>query len=73
MMRDWMADQGLFWGPLTTTVLFVLLFVAVIFWIYRPGSREAYRRSAQMPLDGGAEDAPPEGTNYPKAPQAGPK
>ena len=33
-------------------LLFFTFFVAVVFWVFRKGSKQFYNQTAQMPLDG---------------------
>lgn len=42
-------------GPALVTVLFLALFIATLFWIYRPGSRRHYERQSLLPLEDSAE------------------
>jgi cbb3-type cytochrome oxidase subunit 3 len=53
-------DLAVTWGPMLVTVLFLALFIATLFWIYRPGSRHYYERQSLLPLeDGAAAPQPP--------------
>ena len=51
MIRNVMTDMGMTLGPTVALLLFVLLFILVMLWIYRPGSREIYEEEARLPLD----------------------
>ena len=51
MIRDWWADQGLYVAPALTLLLFLGIFLGMLFWIFRPGAREYYRRGANLPLE----------------------
>ncbi|MDH5751926.1 MAG: cbb3-type cytochrome c oxidase subunit 3 [Deltaproteobacteria bacterium] len=57
MIRSWLADQGLVWGPGFALMMFLLFFVAMLAWVYRPGSRRVYDQSAMMPLEDGSLDS----------------
>ena len=52
MIRTWLADQGFLWGPGTALILFLALFIGVLVWVFRPGSRETYEQEARLPLEG---------------------
>ncbi|PRP96600.1 Cbb3-type cytochrome oxidase component FixQ [Enhygromyxa salina] len=34
-----------------STVLFVAVFLGAIYWMFRPGSKQAYAQRSRMPLD----------------------
>ena len=51
MISAWLTDQGFLLGPAVALVLFFSIFMAVLAWIYRPGSREIYEHEARLPLD----------------------
>jgi cbb3-type cytochrome oxidase subunit 3 len=53
MIKEWVSDQSLLLAPAFAMVLFLVLFVVVLVWIYRPGSRRIYEREAQLPFDEG--------------------
>lgn len=51
MMKEWMGDTGqIVWAGFAL-VLFLGLFVGMLLWVFRPGSRGQYQERAQMPLD----------------------
>ncbi len=37
--------------PQITLVLFMLIFLAVILWVYRPSGKEGYGVASQLPLE----------------------
>lgn len=39
--------------PELSLILFMLVFVAAVVWIFRPGAKEIYRQRSGMPLDEG--------------------
>ena len=51
MISAWLTDQGLTLGPAVALVLFFGIFVAVLGWIFRPGSTQIYEHEARLPLD----------------------
>lgn len=51
MISAWMTDQGLTLGPALALLLFFGVFLAVLAWVYRPGSRQFYEYEARLPLD----------------------
>jgi cbb3-type cytochrome oxidase subunit 3 len=53
MIKEWVSDQSLMLGPAFAMVLFLVLFVVVLVWIFRPGSRRVYEHEAQLPFDEG--------------------
>lgn len=60
MMRDWLADQGLTLGPGFALLLFLVIFMGVLAWVFRPGSRRIYQEEAKLPLQDGTEGHPSE-------------
>lgn len=57
MIREWLTDQGLLLGPAVALFLFLGVFVAMLAWIFRPGSRRIYDEQARLPLDDGHRSA----------------
>ena len=55
MMDSALHPTLAFWGPGLALVLFLVFFVAIMIWVYRPGSRNVYQESARLPLE---QDAP---------------
>ena len=51
MIRPWLTDQGFLFGPAFALVMFFVVFIGVLVWIYRPGSRQVYEHEAQLPFD----------------------
>lgn len=51
MKSSWLADQGYLLGPAAALLLFMLIFAAVLVWIFRPGSTQVYEQEARLPLD----------------------
>ncbi len=43
-----------YWGTALGLTLFLGIFIATLLWMYRPGAREEYLRSASLPLEDGA-------------------
>jgi cbb3-type cytochrome oxidase subunit 3 len=54
-MSAWLNQNLTPWqqtaAPAATLLFFLAVFVAVLLWIYRPGSARVYARSAALPLD----------------------
>jgi cbb3-type cytochrome oxidase subunit 3 len=55
MIRTWLTDQGFLLGPAFALVVFFVVFIGVLVWIYRPGSRQVYEHEAQLPFDTGSQ------------------
>lgn len=51
MLRLVMESAGLSLWPAISLVVFMLTTLAVLYWIYRPGSADFYRRLGTMVLD----------------------
>lgn len=51
MLRLVMEGSGLSLWPAISLVVFMLTTLAVLYWIYRPGSADFYRRLGMMILD----------------------
>jgi len=51
MIREWVQDVASSGGAMLALVLFVVVFVGVLAWIFRPGSRRVYDRAARLPLE----------------------
>lgn len=58
---DFLSTYGLFLG-------LPLLFLAIVAWIYRPGTSRAYRADAEIPF---TEDAGKPGKDHPALPRTG--
>jgi cbb3-type cytochrome oxidase subunit 3 len=57
MMRDWWSDQAqIVWAGIAL-VLFLSLFIGMLLWVFRPGSRSQYKERARMPLDDDSREA----------------
>ena len=41
------------WGAAIGLVILLAVFVATLVWLFRPGSKAEYDRSASLPLDDG--------------------
>lgn len=50
MIKEWVSDQSALVAPAIGLVLFLVFFVAVLFWIYRPGSKSTYDEESQLPF-----------------------
>lgn len=50
-LSDVVGNSGLSGYAVVALVLFILAFLAIVWWIFRPGASGRYRRDAQMPLD----------------------
>lgn len=50
-LSDIIGNAGLSIYAQIALVIFVVVFVAIIVWVFRPGTRERFRRDAMMPLD----------------------
>ncbi len=51
-LLDLLSTYGLFLG-------IPILFLAIVFWIYRPGARRRYREDGRLPFADGEEGTPP--------------
>ena len=51
MIREWWTDQGLIVGPAFALLIFLAVFIGILVWIFRPGSKTFYDETARMPLD----------------------
>ena len=49
---DFLSTYGLFLG-------LPLLFLAIVFWVYRPGAARRYRKDGRLPFEGGDERIKP--------------
>jgi cbb3-type cytochrome oxidase subunit 3 len=49
---DFLSTYGLFLG-------IPLLFLTIVFWVYRPGAARRYRQDAGLPFSKGEETVPP--------------
>ncbi len=49
---DLLGTYGLFLG-------LPLLFLAIVFWVYRPGAAHRYRQDGRLPFAGGEEGGQP--------------
>jgi cbb3-type cytochrome oxidase subunit 3 len=52
-MRLVMEGAGLTFWPALSLVVFVITCLGILAWIYRPGSRQFYRRLGGLPLEDG--------------------
>lgn len=50
-LSDIVGNSGLSIYAQIALVIFVLAFLAILVWLFRPGSKERFRRDAMMPLD----------------------
>ena len=57
MIGEWLSDQGILLGPAVALFLFFGVFLGMLAWIFRPGSRQVYDRHARLPLDDGHRSA----------------
>lgn len=62
MINEWLTDQEIIIGPAVALVLFLGIFIGMLTWIFRPGSRQTYERDAQLPFDDGRTPPPHEHT-----------
>ena len=54
MIRSWLTDQALLLGPAFALALFLAIFIGVLIWIFRPGSRQVYQHEALLPFEDGS-------------------
>jgi len=54
MIRSILMETGS-WGAALGLIVFLALFAGMLFWVFRPGSKREYERSAAMPLDDGTD------------------
>jgi cbb3-type cytochrome oxidase subunit 3 len=59
MINEWLSDQEVLLGPAIALVLFLAIFIGMMVWIFRPGSRRAYEHDAQLPFDDARQAKPP--------------
>ncbi len=57
-MSDIVGHAGLSGYAIVALVLFMLAFLAITWWVFRPANRGRWRRDAQIPLDD-AHPSPP--------------
>ncbi len=50
-LSDIVGHAGLSGYAIVGLLLFLLAFVAIIGWIFRPSARQRWQQDAQMPLD----------------------
>ncbi len=50
-LSDIMSNAGLSVFAEVALVLFVLAFLGIIWWVFRPGNARRWESDAQMPLD----------------------
>lgn len=50
-LSDIMSHAGLSGYAVIALVLFMLAFLAIVWWIFRPANRGRWKRDAQIPLD----------------------
>lgn len=50
-MSDIVGHSGLAGYAITGLILFLLAFVAIIAWVYRPSARRRWTEDARIPLD----------------------
>lgn len=55
MISQWLSDGDYATWPLVALVVFIVVFVGMLVWIFRPGSKEFYKREARLPLEESAE------------------
>ncbi|MFN3202693.1 MAG: cbb3-type cytochrome c oxidase subunit 3 [Bradymonadia bacterium] len=48
MMKELINETDQLIFPLISAVMFLSMFVAALFWVYRKGGREVYARRSQM-------------------------
>jgi cbb3-type cytochrome oxidase subunit 3 len=53
MTGPWLTEQGYLLGPAFALLVFLALFVGMLLWLYRPGSRRIYEQEARLPFDDG--------------------
>jgi cbb3-type cytochrome oxidase subunit 3 len=54
MMRIVMEQAGLTFWPALSLVIFFLVSLATVVWLYRPGSRDFYRKMSDIALQDGS-------------------
>ena len=54
MISQWLGEGDYSTWPLLALVLFIGVFVGMLVWIFRPGSKQFYEREAQLPLQDSA-------------------
>ena len=56
MMSGILSQTNLLFFPLFAFVLFSSIFMGVLFWVFRPGSRAVYDVRSRMALEGNDTD-----------------
>ena len=51
MKADILSQTDVMVFPLIAVVLFVGIFIAALFWVYRPGGKAVYQRYQELPFD----------------------
>jgi cbb3-type cytochrome oxidase subunit 3 len=54
MMRIVMEQAGLTFWPALSLVIFLIVSLATLLWLYRPGSRDFYRKMSDIALQDGS-------------------
>jgi cbb3-type cytochrome oxidase subunit 3 len=54
MISQWLSEGDHVTWPLVALCVFIVVFVGMLVWIYRPGSKQFYEREAQLPLEDSA-------------------
>lgn len=57
MIRSLLLESGS-WGAALGLIVFLALFVGMLVWVFRPGSKRKYERNAAIPLHDGTERKP---------------
>ncbi len=57
MIRSLLLESGS-WGAALGLIVFLALFVGMLVWVFRPGSKRKYERNAAIPLDDGTKRTP---------------
>lgn len=50
-LSDIMSHAGLSVYAEVALVLFLLAFVGIVWWVFRPSARDRWKQAAQIPLD----------------------
>ncbi|MEO8450326.1 MAG: cbb3-type cytochrome c oxidase subunit 3 [Gemmatimonadota bacterium] len=57
-LSDIMSHAGLSGYAVAALILFIVAFVAILFWIFAPGRKRELDRQSRLPLD--HDDSPPD-------------
>lgn len=51
MMNEWFGADGVVFGPAFVLLEFMVVFILLLVWVFRPGSSAIYEQAATLPFD----------------------